>query len=117
MSPIATYTPKTLINAKAMGNGSGNITTWQYNNTGTVASVARSLAFTGQAGATGQVNVQIGVTGATTITAQQIIDSYALTAGVPFLVNGWYTVDAAYFLDGYANSATVNGYAGGVTAV
>ncbi len=114
---MATYTPKTLINSKAMGNGSGNITTWQYNNTGTVASVARSFAFAGQAGATGQVNVQIGVTGATTIAAQTIIDSYVLTSGVPYLVNGWYTVDASFFLDGFANSTTVNGYAGGVTAV
>jgi hypothetical protein len=113
---VATYTPKSLINAKAMGNGSANITTWQYNNTGTVASVARTLIFTGQAGATGQVNVEIGVTGATAIQNQRIIDSYVLTAAIPYQVNGWFDVDVNYFLSGFANSTTVTGSAYGVLA-
>ena len=113
---MATYTPKTLIQAKAMGNGSAAITTWQYQNTGSVASVCRSMAFVGQAGATGAVTVQIGVTGATSVTAQEIMDVQVLTANVSLFVNGWYTVDANYYLQGYANSATVNGYAAGVLA-
>lgn len=113
---MATYTPKALINSKAMGNGSANITTWQYQNTGTVAAVARSMAFMGQAGGTGSVTVQIGVTGATTIAAQNIIDAYALSANVPYFVNGWYAVDVNYFLDGFTTNASTNGAAYGVLA-
>lgn len=114
---MATYTVKTLITTKAMGNGSGAIATWQYQNTGSAESVARSFGFSGQAGATGQVNAQMGVTGATAIASALFIDSYVLTAAVPYFVNGWYTVPVSSFLCGYANSATVNGIASGVTSV
>ena len=114
---MATYTVKTLITTKAMGNGTANVTTWQYQNTGTAEAVCRSMAFTGQAGATGQVNVQIGVTGATSEADQQIIDSFVLTAGSPYFVNGWYTVPVNSFLQGYSNATTTNGGAFGLTSV
>lgn len=110
----ATYTPKTLIAPKLLGNGSANVATAQYNNTGTGEAVARSLAFSGNAGATGQVNAEMGVTGATAIQAQRFIDGYVLTASIPYFVNGWYTVPVSSFLSAWANSATVTGYAAGV---
>jgi len=110
----ATYTVKTLIAAKAMGNGAANVTTWQYQNTGSAEAVCRSLAFQGQSGATGEVSVEIGVTGATSEVDQRIIDQYVLTAGTPYFVNGWYTVAASSYLQGFANATTVNGAAYGV---
>lgn len=115
----ATYTPATLITAKALGNGSGNVTTWQYQNTGAAGAfaVARSMVFTGQAGATGAVTVEQGVTGATASTSQRILDGVVMTANVPYFVNGWYVMPVNGFLQGYANSATVNGGAYGVTSV
>lgn len=115
---MATYTPATLIASKAMGNGSANIATWQYQNTGGGGTfgIARTMIFQGQAGATGQVNVEIGQTGATATAAQRIIDSYVLTAGVPYIVNGWFTVANNFFLDGFANSTTVNAAAYGLTS-
>jgi hypothetical protein len=100
-----------------MGNGTANITTWQYQNTGTAESVVRSLSFTGQAGATGQVNVEMGVTGATAIQNQRFIDSVVLTAATPYLINGWYTIPVNSFFSGFANSTTVTGYAAGVISV
>lgn len=117
MIRTATYTPKTLILPKTLGNGSGNVTTAQYNNTGSGEAVARSLTSMGQAGATGQVTWEMGVTGATTIQSQRFIDAYALTANIPYFVNGWYTVPVNDFLSAWANSATVTGYAAGVTSV
>jgi len=114
---MATYTVHTLIQSKPLGNGSANITTWQYQNTGSAAAVARSLAFMGQAGGTGSVTVQVGVTGATSIANQNIIDAYALSANIPFFVNGWYTVEVNYFLQGFTTNTTTNGAAYGVTSV
>jgi hypothetical protein len=111
---MATYTVKTLISAKAMGNGSANIATWQYQNTGTAEAVARSFAFMGQAGGTGSVTVQIGVTGATSIANQNVIDAYPLTANNPYFVNGWYTVAVNSFLDGFTTNTTTNGAAYGL---
>ncbi len=111
---MATYTVKTLITPITLGNGSGNITTAQYNNTGASDSVARSLTSMGQAGATGQVTWEMGVTGATTIQHNRFIDAYVLTAAIPFFVNGWYTVPASSFLSAWGNSATITGYAAGV---
>jgi Flp pilus assembly protein TadG len=114
---VATYTVKSLVPSKALGNGSANVATWQYNNTGTGEAVARTLVFQGQAGATGQVNVEIGVTGATASATQRIIDSYVLTAALPFITNGWFTVPVSSFLSAWANSATVNGAAYGLLSV
>ncbi len=117
MNIIATYTPKTLITPTTLGNGSGNITTAQYNNTGTGEAIARSITSMGQAGATGQVTWEMGITGATTQQHNRFIDAYALTANIPFFVNGWYTVPASSFLSAWGNSATITGYAAGVTSV
>jgi len=112
----ATYTPATFVTAKALGNGSGNITTWQYQNTGTLGAICRQLVFSGQAGATGAVTAEIGVTGATSIQNQRIIDAVVLTANTPYFVNGWFNVPINHFLSGFANSATVTAAAYGVTA-
>lgn len=111
---FAVYTPTTLISTKAMGNGSANIATWQYNNTGTGESIVRSFAFSGQAGGTGAITVEIGVTGTTEEADQRIIDTYSLTANVPYFVNGWYTVPVSSFLSGFASNATTNGLAAGL---
>lgn len=113
----ATYTVKTLIAPKLMGNGSGNVTTWQYQNTGSAEAVCRSMVFSGNAGATGAVSVEIGVTGATAEQDQRIIDGYQLTANVPSVFNGWYTIPVNDFLQGFADSATVTGGAFGLTSV
>ena len=114
----ATYTPATLITAKALGNGAAAVTTWQYNNTAGAGNfgVVRSAIFTGQAGATGAITVEQGVTGATAVTAQRIVDGQVMTASAPYLLNGWFVVPNNGFFQGYANSATVNGGAYGVTA-
>jgi hypothetical protein len=113
----ATYTPKTLITSKTLGNGSANVATAQYNNTGTGESIARSLTSMGQAGATGQVTWEMGVTGVTSIQQQRFIDAYVLTASIPYFVNGWYTVPVNSFLSAWGSTATVTGYAAGVLSV
>jgi hypothetical protein len=114
---MATYTVKTLILPTTLGNGSGNITTAQYNNTGTAEAVARSLTSVGQAGATGAVTWEMGVTGATSVQHNRFIDAYVLTANVSYFVNGWYTVPANDFLSAWGSTATITGYAAGVTSV
>jgi hypothetical protein len=114
---VATYTPKTLITSKTLGNGSANVATAQYQNTGTGETVARSLTSTGQAGATGQVTWEMGVTGATSIQQQRFIDAYVLTANISYFVNGWYTVPVSSFLSAWGSTATVTGYAAGVLSV
>lgn len=111
---MATYTVKTLITSKTVGNGSANVATAQYNNTGTAESVARSLTSMGQAGATGQVTWEMGVTGVTSIQQQRFIDAFVLTASTPYFVNGWYTVPVSSFLSVWGNSSTITGYAAGV---
>ena len=108
---------KTLITPTTLGNGSANIATAQYNNTGTAEAVARSLTSVGQAGATGQVTWEMGITGATSQQHNRFIDAYALTANISYFVNGWYTVPASSFLSAWGNSATITGYAAGVTSV
>lgn len=113
----ATFTVKTLIRPTTLGNGSANIATAQYNNTGTGEAVARSLTSMGQAGATGAVTWEEGVTGATSQQHNRFIDAVVLTASVPYFVNGWYTVPASDFLSAWGNSATITGYAAGVTSV
>lgn len=113
---MATYTPKTLIRPTTLGNGSGNITTAQYNNTGTGEAVARSLTSVGQAGATGAVTWEEGVTGATSVQHNRFIDAYVLTANVSYFVNGWYTVPVSDFLSAWGSTATITGYAAGVVS-
>lgn len=111
---MATYTVKTLIAPKTMGNGSANIATWQYNNTGTAESVVRTFTFSGQAGATGTVTAQIGVTGATASAAETILDAVPIAANTPTILNGWYTVPVSSFLAGYAANTTTSGGAFGL---
>lgn len=110
----ATYTPKTLIRPTTLGNGSANIATAQYNNTGTGEAVARSLTSMGQAGATGAVTWEEGVTGATSQQHNRFIDAVVLTANIPYFVNGWYTVPVNDFLSAWGSTATITGYAAGV---
>lgn len=112
----ATYTPLTAVTAKTLGNGSANITTWQYQNTGTLGAIIRTMIFTGQAGATGAYSVEIGVTGATAVQAQRIIDGKVLTANVSDINNGWFNVPINHFLSAFGNAATITGAAYGVTA-
>lgn len=112
----ATYSPATFIPAKTLGNGSANVATAQYQNTGTLGAVVRSLVFAGQAGATGAVTGEIGVTGVTSIQSQRIIDADVLTANVSMFVNGWYNVRVNDFLSLWGSSATITGAAYGVTA-
>lgn len=114
---MATYTVRTLITPTTLGNGSGAITTAQYQNTGTAESVMRSSTSMGQAGATGEVTWEMGVTGATSIQHNRFVDAYTLSANIPYFYNGWYTVPVSSFLSAWGSTATITGYAAGVTSV
>jgi hypothetical protein len=113
---VATYTPISLIPPKTMGNGSANVATWQYQATGTFGAVCRTHSYCGQAGTTGSVTVQIGVTGTTAVADQNILDASVITANVTLLNNGWWQVQTNSFFEGYASLGTTTGGAFGVTA-
>jgi hypothetical protein len=106
---MAAYTPATLISTKLFGNGAGNIGTWRYQNTGgagTFGIVRTAVIETVTAART--VTLQQGATAADTA-AQRIFDAYALTANVPFLLNGWYVVINNDYFQGFANAADIGG--------
>ena len=112
---MATYTPATLITAKAFGNGAANIATWRYQNTagaGTFGVVRTLIVNTPSASRT--VTIEQGATAADTV-AQKILDAYALTASIPLVLNGWYTVQNNDYFEGFANNTDINGAAYGYT--
>lgn len=111
---MAAYAPSTLITSKAMGNGAANIATWRYQNTGgsgTFGVVRTCIFMTPTAART--VTVEQGATAADT-TAQKILDATALTANVPYILNGWYTVQNNDYFEGFANNTDINGAAYGL---
>lgn len=114
---MAAYTPATLITAKAMGNGSANIATWRYQNTGGAGSlgIVRTAIFSTPTAAR-TVTVEQGSTAGTTV-AQRIVVDYALTANVPYILNGWFTLINNDYFEGYANNTDINGAAYGYTYV
>lgn len=112
---MAAYTPATLISAKALGNGAANIATWRYQNTGgagTFGVVRTIVADTPTAART--LTIEQGSVAADTV-AQKILDAYALTANVPYVLNGWFTVQNNDYFEGYANNTDINGAAYGYT--
>lgn len=112
---MATYLPATLITSKAMGNGAANIGTWRYQNTagaGTFGIVRTLIINTPTAART--VTVEQGATAADTV-AQKILDALALTASVPYVLNGWFTVQNNDYFEGFANAADINAAAYGYT--
>jgi hypothetical protein len=110
---MATYTPATLITAKAFGNGSANIATWRYQNTGGAGTYGIVRTVIAQSpSAARAITIEQGSTGATT-TAQQILNAYVLTANVPYLLNGWFTVQNNDYFEGFANNTDINGAAYG----
>ena len=111
----AVYTPATLITAKALGNGGANISTWRYQNTGGAGTfgVARTTIFNTPTAAR-TVTLEQGSTAADTV-AQKILDAYALTANVPYILNGWYTVQNNDYWEGFANATDINGASYGYT--
>lgn len=112
---MAVYTPATLITAKLMGNGAANIATWRYQNTGgagTFGVVRTVVVNTPTAART--VTVEQGSTAADTA-AQKILDAYALTANVPYILNGWFTVQNNDYFEGFANAADIVAAAYGYT--
>lgn len=112
---MATYTPATLITAKAMGNGAANIATWRYQNTGGASTfgIVRTMAFSTPSSARA-ITVEQGSTAADTA-AQKIVDAFVLTANVPQVYNGWYTVQNNDYFEGFANNTDINGAAYGYT--
>jgi hypothetical protein len=112
---MATYTPATLITAKAFGNGAANIATWRYQNTGgagTFGIVRTVIVNTPTAART--VTIEQGSVAADT-TAQKILDAYALTANVPYVLNTWITVQNNDYFEGFANATDINGGVYGYT--
>jgi len=112
---MATYVPVTLITSKAMGNGAANIATWRYQNTGgagTFGVVRTVIVNTPTAART--VTIEQGSVAADT-TAQKILDAYALTANVPYVLNGWLTIQNNDYFEGFANSTDINAAAYGYT--
>ena len=112
---MAAYVPVTLITAKAMGNGAANIATWRYQNTGGAGTfgIVRTAIFNTPTAAR-TVTVEQGSTAADTV-AQKILDAYALTANVPYVLNGWFTVQNNDYFEGYANNTDINAAAYGYT--
>jgi hypothetical protein len=112
---MATYVPATLITAKLMGNGAANIATWRHQNTvgANSFSIVRTAVFN-TATAARTVTVEQGSTAADTA-AQKILDAYALSANVPYVLNGWYTVQNNDYFEGFANAADIVGAAYGYT--
>lgn len=112
---MATYVPVTLVTAKAFGNGAANISTWRYQNTagaGTFGIVRTLVVDTPTAART--FTIEQGSVAADTV-AQKIIDAYALTASVPYIFNGWITIQNSDYFEGYANATDINGAAYGYT--
>lgn len=111
---MASYVPFNILDSKAMGNGSGNIATWQKQNTLGAGSfyIARTLVFDTPTAAR-TVVVEIGAT-ATATTAQQILPTQALTANVATIINGWFAIANNNYLQGYANNTDINASAYGV---
>jgi hypothetical protein len=110
---MAAYVPATLISTKLFGNGAANIGTWRYQNVagaGTFGIVRTTVIETVTAART--VTIQQGATAADTA-AQRIYDAYALTANVPFVLNGWITVQNSDYFEGFANAADIGGAAYG----
>lgn len=110
----AAYLPATLITAKLMGNGAANIATWRYQNTGGAGTfgVVRTATFC-SVSARGVTVEQGSVAGDTA--AQKIIDAYVLTVNVPYILNGWYTVQNNDYFEGFASGADVVAAAYGYT--
>lgn len=110
---MATYVPSTLITSKAFGNGAANIATWRYQNTGGAGTfgVVRTL-IADTPSASRSITIEQGSTAADT-TAQKILDAYVLTINVPFVLNGWFTVQNNDYFEGFANNTDINGAAYG----
>ncbi|MFL5309496.1 MAG: hypothetical protein ACJ79H_03475 [Myxococcales bacterium] len=112
---MAVYTPATLVISKAFGNGAANIATWRYQNTagaGTFGVVRTLIINTPSAART--ATIEQGSVAADTV-AQKILDAYALTANVPYVLNGWITVQNNDYFEGFANNTDINGAAYGYT--
>lgn len=114
---MAVYTPATLITSKAMGNGAANIATWRYQNTGGAGTfgIVRTAIFNTPTAAR-VVTLEQGSVAADTV-AQKILDAYPLGASVPFIMNGWFTVQNNDYFEGFANNTDINGAAYGYTSV
>lgn len=112
---MATYLPATLITAKAFGNGAANIATWRYQNTAGAGTfgIVRTLQINTPSSAR-TVTIEQGSTAADT-TSQKILDAYALTASIPYIQNGWITVQNNDYFEGFANNTDINGAAYGYT--
>jgi len=109
----AAYVPLTIITSKAMGNGAANIATWRAQNTGGAGTfyIPRTCIFVTPTAAR-TITIEQGSTAADT-TAQKILDATALTANVPYQINGWFTVQNNDYFEGFANNTDINGAAYG----
>lgn len=113
---MSVYTPATLITASAMGNGSANIATWRYRNTGGAGTfgIVRTAIFNTPSAAR-TVTVEQGSTATTTV-AQRILDGKPITANEPYVLNGWITLINNDYFEGFANNTDINGAAYGYTS-
>lgn len=109
---MAVYTPANLIATKALGNGAGNIGTWQVQNASGAGTfhIHRTTNFEDPNGAS--VTIEIGATAAET-TAQRVWDAQVITAHVAYVQNWWKAVPNSSYFGGFANTATCNGSSDG----
>ena len=107
---MAVYTPEMTITNKVLGNGAGNITTWQAQASSEVIIVRTINIQTATAART--VTLQTGSASADTA-AQYFMNAYALTANVPFVRNMWLAVADTHYINGFANATDITGFAAG----
>jgi hypothetical protein len=112
---MATYTPAILIETKAFGNGSGNIATWERQNTAGAGKldIHRTLVVDTPSSSR-TVTIESG-TDSFSITDRKLIDAYPLTANVTFYQNWFVTVPNFSYFHGFANNTDINGKTSGYT--
>ena len=111
---MAVYTPANLIAAKALGNGAGNIGTWQVQNAQGAGTfhIHRTTIFEDPNGA--NVTIEVGATASDT-TAQRIWDALTIAAHIPYVQNWWIAVPNSSYFGGFASTTTCNGHTSGYT--
>ena len=94
---MATYTPKTLRTPTAITASAVRVYTGV-----SIISIMRSFLF--QTLTAHSVSVSIGADAVGT----RILDTYLLTINIPYLVNGWFTIDNGVTLQVKADAITTN---------
>lgn len=106
---MAAYTPATIITMRSLGTGGG---TSVLTGAGGTTYIIRTIHVDTSA-ASKTFTMSIGADAAGT----RLFDAYALTANVPSIFNGWWTIagSGAHDVDANCSATTVTLFAGGVT--